>query len=108
MSRDDTCKIKKGATTGVCRNDGTTCESFADCTGEPALQVLAGRKTDGDAVAQVGGSIGILPGKNGSAVVSVRVQGLDLATVTGATDVTVAIGTASAGTQVQATGGKIK
>jgi hypothetical protein len=110
VTRDDTCKIKKGATSGSCRNDGsTTCETFADCARDPALQVLAGRKTEGDeAQSQVGGSIGIVGGKNGTAVLTVKVQGLDLASVTGGTDVTVALGAASAGTQVQTSNGKIK
>jgi hypothetical protein len=40
--------------------------------------------------------------------VSVKLQGLDLAAVTGATDVSVAVGEASAGATVQATGGKLK
>jgi hypothetical protein len=71
--------------------------------------VLAGRKTEGDeAQSQVGGSIGIGVGKGGTAVLTVKVQGLDLASVTGSTNVTVALGAASAGTQVQTTNGKIK
>jgi hypothetical protein len=108
VTRDDTCKIKKGATSGTCRVGGGTCETFADCASDPALQVLAGRKTDGDAESQLGGSIAITSSKGGSAVLTVKVQGLDLASVTGATDVTVALGAVSAGTQVQTTSGKIK
>jgi hypothetical protein len=98
VTRDDTCKIKKGQTTGVCRDDGSTaCESFADCASDPALQVLAGRKEEGEAQSQLGGTITIKPGKGGSAVVFAKVQGLDLADVTGEIDVTVAIGSVSAG-----------
>jgi hypothetical protein len=110
VTRDDTCKVKKGATSGTCRNDAsTTCETFADCATNPALQLLAGRKTEGDdARSQVGGSIGIASGKSGTAVLTLKIQGLDLASVTGATDVSVALGAVSAGTQVQTTSGKIK
>jgi len=109
VTRDDTCKIKKGATSGTCRNNGSTCATFADCATDPALQVLAGRKTEGDEVqSQVGGSIGIVAGKSGTAVLTVKVQGLDLASATGGTDVTVALGATSAGTQVQTSNGKIK
>ena len=99
VTRDDTCKIKKNATTGVCRNDGSTCESFSECAGDPALQVLAGRKEEGDAQSQLGGTITLKPGKGGTSVLSAKIQGLDLSTVSGNVDLTVAIGPVSAGAQ---------
>jgi hypothetical protein len=109
VTRDDTCKIKKGATSGTCRNDGaTTCETFGDCASTPSLQVLSGRKSAGEAQSQLGGSIVLVAGKGGTAVLTLKVQGLDLGSVSGATDVTVALGAVSAGTQVQTSNGKIK
>jgi hypothetical protein len=114
VTRDDTCKIKKGAMQGVCKDDGTTtCESFRDCSDDPSLQILSGQKRVLDlnntlVAAQLGGTLTVVPAKGGAATLTVKLQGLDLSTLTGKTDVSVAVGAASAGARVTTSGSKIK
>jgi hypothetical protein len=82
-TRDDTCKIKKGATQGLCKNDGVTaCTGGNDCASTDVVDLLFGQKSGGTVVANVTAT----PKKKG-AVVSMKLAGLDLSALSGAVTV---------------------
>lgn len=108
VKRDDTCKLKKGETTGVCKADGSTsCAKFSDCEGLAALEVVEGQKAATNVRSQVGGQLAITNGKKGAAVV-LKLQGLDLSTVTGAQTVRVAVGRVNARKDVTVSGTSLR
>ncbi len=108
VKRDDTCKIKKGATSGVCRaNTATTCTKVADCAGLAKLEVVEGQKVTAGATSLVSGQLLVANGKKG-ATVTLKLQGLDLSTVTGAQTVRLAIGRANARKAVTVSGSSLK
>lgn len=108
VKRDDACKVKKGATEGVCKADRvTTCKTFADCEAVAKLEVLSGQKAVESARSQVGGQLSIANGKKG-ATLNLKLQGLDLAALTGAQELRVAVGTATARKAVTVSSGAIR
>lgn len=97
-TRDDTCKLKKGAAQGVCKSDGTTaCAAAGDCASTDVVELLFGQKS----MASVVASIAVTPKKKGASL-SVKLAGLDLSTLSGGVTVELwidtrgAIGTATA------------
>lgn len=108
VKRDDTCKVKKGETTGICKADGSTsCTKFSDCEALAKLEVVEGQKAATGVRSQVGGQLAITNGKKGAAVV-LKLQGLDLSTVTGAQTVRVAVGRVNARKDVTVSGTSFK
>jgi hypothetical protein len=106
--RDDTCKIKKGATTGVCKADGTSsCATFEDCESKAGLEVVSGRKATEAVQSQLGGLLTLANGKKGATIV-MKLQGLDLAGLAGAQSLRTAIGGVNASQAVTVTNGAIK
>ncbi len=84
-TRDDTCKLKKGATQGVCKRDGTTaCASAADCTTNDVIEVQRGRKAESPIVASV-----VVTPKAKATPMSVKVTGVDIGSLSGAVTVEV-------------------
>lgn len=78
-TRDDTCKIKKAATTGLCKRDGTTvCAAAADCRTVDVVELLAGQKSGAGVVAK----IQVSP-KAKATTLSLTLAGLDLAALSG-------------------------
>jgi hypothetical protein len=74
-SRDDTCKLKRGATEGVCKRDGTTvCTAAPDCAETDVVEILAGGKTGAGVTAKIA-----MVEKSKGTSVQIALRGLDLA-----------------------------
>jgi hypothetical protein len=77
--RDDTCKLKKNATEGVCKRDGTTtCATAADCTTNDVIELQKGRKGESPTVASV-----VVKPKAKTTPLLVNVTGVDIASLSG-------------------------
>jgi hypothetical protein len=77
--RDDTCKLKKGATTGVCKRDGTTaCTSAAECATNDVIELQKGRKGESPTVASV-----VVKPKPKATALALNVTGVDIGSLSG-------------------------
>jgi hypothetical protein len=82
-SRDDTCKLKRGATQGTCKRDGTTvCTAPGDCAENDVVEILAGGKQDAGVTAKIA-----VAEKSKGTNVQVVLGGLDLSALSGAVTV---------------------
>lgn len=77
--RDDTCKLKKGATEGSCKRDATiTCATAADCTTNDVIEIQKGRKGESPTVASV-----VVKPKPKATPMSINVSGVDIGSLSG-------------------------